>query len=44
LLNAILLERMLTQAETAHLLGANQPKVSAMMEYKLNGFSVDGPD
>jgi predicted XRE-type DNA-binding protein len=40
-LNAILAERKLTQAETARLLGVNQPKVSALKGYKLEGFSVE---
>jgi predicted XRE-type DNA-binding protein len=44
LLNAILAARKLTQAEAARLLGVNQPKVSALMGYKLEGFSVDRPD
>jgi predicted XRE-type DNA-binding protein len=40
-LNAILAERKLTQAEAARLLGVNQPKVSALKGYKLEGFSVE---
>jgi predicted XRE-type DNA-binding protein len=40
-LNAILVARKLTQAETARLLGVNQPKVSALKGYKLEGFSVE---
>ena len=40
-LNAILAARKLTQAETARLLGVNQPKVSALKGYKLEGFSVE---
>jgi predicted XRE-type DNA-binding protein len=40
--NAILTERKLTQAE-ARLLGVNQPKVSALKGYKLEGFSVERP-
>ena len=40
-LNAILAARKLTQAETARLLGVNQPKVSALVGYKLEGFSVE---
>ena len=43
-LNAILAERKLTQAEAARLLGVNQPKLTALKEYKLEGFSVDRPD
>jgi predicted XRE-type DNA-binding protein len=40
-LNAILARRGLTQAEAAKVLGVNQPKVSALMGYKLEGFSVE---
>jgi predicted XRE-type DNA-binding protein len=40
-LNAILAERKLTQAEAARMLGVNQPKVSALKGYKLEGFSVE---
>ena len=40
-LNAILAERKLTQAEAARVLGVNQPKVSALKGYKLEGFSVE---
>jgi len=40
-LNAILAARKLTQAEAAQLLGVNQPKVSALKGYKLEGFSVE---
>jgi len=36
--NAILTERLLIQAEAARLLGVNQPKVSALKGYKLEGF------
>jgi len=39
-LNAILARRRLTQAEAARVLGVNQPKVSALKGYKLEGFSV----
>jgi predicted XRE-type DNA-binding protein len=31
----------LTQAEVAAVLGINQPKVSALLHYKLEGFSVE---
>ncbi|MGB6686594.1 MAG: helix-turn-helix transcriptional regulator [Terracidiphilus sp.] len=31
----------LTQAQVAAALGVNQPKVSALMHYKLEGFSVE---
>jgi predicted XRE-type DNA-binding protein len=40
-LNAILAARKLTQAETARVLGVNQPKVSVLKGYKLEGFSVE---
>ena len=40
-LNAILEVRKLTQAEAARVLGVNQPKVSALKGYKLEGFSVE---
>jgi predicted XRE-type DNA-binding protein len=40
-LNAILARRKLTQAEAARVLGVNQPKVSALKGYKLEGFSVE---
>jgi len=40
-LNAILAARKLTQAEAACVLGVNQPKVSALKGYKLEGFSVE---
>ena len=33
--------RGLTQAEVAVVLGINQPKVSALLHYKLEGFSVE---
>ncbi len=37
----ILEERGLTQAAAAKLLGVNQPKVSALVNYRLEGFSVE---
>jgi predicted XRE-type DNA-binding protein len=40
-LNQIVARRRLTQAAAAKLLGINQPKVSALMNYKLAGFSVE---
>ncbi len=40
-LNQILKTRCLTQAAAAELLGVNQPKVSALTNYKLDGFSVE---
>jgi len=39
--NRILEERKLTQMEAAKVLGVNQPKVSALRSYKLEGFSVE---
>jgi predicted XRE-type DNA-binding protein len=40
-LNAIVHARRLTQAAAAARLGLNQPKVSALRNYKLDGFSVE---
>jgi predicted XRE-type DNA-binding protein len=40
-LNRIVERRRLTQAEVAAKLGINQPKVSALLHYKLEGFSVE---
>jgi predicted XRE-type DNA-binding protein len=40
-LNEVLDQRKLTQAEAAKLLGLTQPKVSAVRNYKLAGFSVE---
>src|SRR3954470_21375505 len=40
-LNAILDEQQLAQAGAAARLGLNQPKVSALRNYKLEGFSVE---
>ena len=40
-LNQILARRRLTQAAAAERLGVNQPKVSALANYKLDGFSVE---
>ena len=40
-LNAIVAERRLTQTQAAARLGLNQPKVSALRNYKLDGFSVE---
>jgi predicted XRE-type DNA-binding protein len=37
----IIARRRLTQAADGEPLGVNQPKVSALMNYKLEGFSVD---
>jgi predicted XRE-type DNA-binding protein len=40
-INRILDARGMTQAEAARALGVNQPKVSALKGYKLEGFSVE---
>src|SRR3954470_20706011 len=40
-LNQVLEHRGLTQTEAATLLGLSQPKVSALRNYKLAGFSVE---
>ncbi len=40
-LNRIVERQGLTQAEVASALGINQPKVSALLHYKLEGFSVE---
>jgi len=40
-LNQVLEERKLSQAEAAKVLGVTQPKVSALRNYKLSGFSVE---
>ena len=40
-LNLLLAEKQLTQAAAADLLAVNQPKVSALLNYKLEGFSVE---
>jgi predicted XRE-type DNA-binding protein len=40
-INQIVKERQLTQASAAKALGVNQPKVSSLLNYKLNGFSVE---
>jgi predicted XRE-type DNA-binding protein len=40
-LNTIIDERRLSQAAAASCLGVNQPKVSALRNYKLDGFSVE---
>jgi predicted XRE-type DNA-binding protein len=41
MLNAIMAARRLTQAAAAARLGLNQPKVSALRNFKLEGFSVE---
>jgi len=40
-INQILERRKLPQAKTAPLLGINQPKISALSNYRLEGFSVE---
>lgn len=40
-LNRLIKERGLKQVETARLLGIPQPKVSALVNYRLDGFSVE---
>ncbi|MGO9681876.1 MAG: helix-turn-helix domain-containing protein [Beijerinckiaceae bacterium] len=39
--NGVIARRRLTQAAAAEKLGINQPKVSALAHYKLDGFSVE---
>src|SRR3954469_9375405 len=40
-INNVIARRRLTQAVAAEKLGVNQPKVSALANYKLGGFSVE---
>jgi predicted XRE-type DNA-binding protein len=40
-INGVIVRRRLTQADAADKLGVNQPKVSALANYKLDGFSVE---
>ena len=40
-INTVMLRRHLNQVAAAHKLGVNQPKVSALANYKLDGFSVE---
>jgi predicted XRE-type DNA-binding protein len=40
-INQIIEQRRLTQVSAAEILGVNQPKISALMRYKLEGFSVE---
>ena len=40
-INQIIEQKNLTQASAAALLKVNQPKVSALLRYKLDGFSVE---
>jgi predicted XRE-type DNA-binding protein len=40
-LNTVIDERRLNQVDAAVRLGVNQPKISALRNYKLDGFSVE---
>ena len=40
-INGVIEQQRLTQATAAEKLGINQPKVSALANYKLDGFSVE---
>jgi predicted XRE-type DNA-binding protein len=40
-INSVIERQRLTQASAADRLGINQPKVSALANYKLDGFSVE---
>ncbi len=40
-INQIIQERRLSQTAAARLLSINQPKISALVNYRLNGFSVE---
>jgi predicted XRE-type DNA-binding protein len=40
-INQIVQKSRLTQAAVAKVLGINQPKISALLNYKLDGFSVE---
>jgi predicted XRE-type DNA-binding protein len=40
-LRQIIRERQLSQTAAARLLGINQPKISALVNYRLQGFSVE---
>ncbi len=40
-INLVIARKRLTQGEVATVLGVNQPKVSALLHYKLEGFSVE---
>lgn len=40
-INGVIARRRMTQAAAADKLGINQPKVSALANYKLDGFSVE---
>jgi predicted XRE-type DNA-binding protein len=40
-INQIIQSRLLSQTEAARLLDVNQPKISALTNYRLDGFSVE---
>ena len=40
-INQIVDQRRLTQTAAAEILGINQPKISALRHYKLEGFSIE---
>ena len=40
-INHLIERRRLSQAQAAHVLGINQPKVSALDKYRLEGFSIE---
>jgi predicted XRE-type DNA-binding protein len=40
-INQIIQSRLLSQTAAARLLDVNQPKISALMNYRLDGFSVE---
>ncbi|WP_414541198.1 helix-turn-helix domain-containing protein [Nostoc sp. CCY0012] len=40
-ISKIITQQQLTQAQTAELLGVDQPKISALINGKLSGFSTD---
>lgn len=40
-INRVIVARRLTQRDAARVLGINQPKVSALKHYSLDGFSVE---
>jgi len=40
-INGVIVRRRITQIAAAERLGINQPKVSALANYKLDGFSVE---
>ena len=40
-INKIIEKRSLNQSMAAEILGVNQPKISALLNYKLEGFSIE---